>query len=745
MKNWKLSHKLIAAFLAIGIIPAITVTWMSLQKGNDAVETKAYEILKSNRENKKAQISGYFAFIRGQISTFSSDVMIIEAAKEFKHAYHHFETESEIAPQQLKAMREDVRSYYQNQFLAKYRSKNKNNSTNINRLIDGLDNTSLALQHAYISANQYELGNKDGLERAAGKASYHAVHVRYHKSIRHYLNEFGYYDIFIVDPESGNIIYSVYKELDFATSLKTGPYANTNFAEAFKAATRLHDPNATFLVDFEQYTPSYEAPASFISSPIYDGDTLVGVLVFQMPIDRMIAIAGLRAGLGESGETYMVGKDNLMRSDMYSDSEHHSVEASFKDPQKGSLKTAATDLALSGKTGEMHLLRNEREVLSAFTPIDLGDGIQWALIAEIDEQEALAAIPVMRNQALAITGLLALLTVGAAVWFASSITAPLRRIFKGLKRFSTQELNAMGRTFQTIGRDISLATDHISSMSNHISEASTNQAASLEETSASMEEISSVTQQNSENAQQSSKLSTAAQESVQEGSRAMTEMSAVMDKIQSSSKQIASILKIIDDISFQTNILALNAAVEAARAGESGAGFAVVADEVRQLAQRTADASKDTAKLINESVSNAEGGVAAGDRLSKILQTIEKNVSEAAELAGTVSCASLEQTEGINQINSALNQLDSSTQRNAAESQELAAQSVQLSKVVTNLDAIIGTAHQGKQADYPASGLNGNWHGKQEPQPSSAAGFNEFSFTDEGEGSFQTLHDVGSR
>lgn len=746
MKKLKLSHKLIIAFLSIGMLPALLVTWISLGKSSAALEAEANQKLISSRDNKKSQVSHYFDYIRKQISTFSNDTMIIDATKGFKAAFDNYLSESSIEPNDLANMRSSVRNYYTQDYLAAYRAQNDGTVPNLDRLLNGIDDTGYALQYAYIANNSHPLGSKDGLARAPGSATYHDLHEKYHPSIRHFLDEFGYYDIFILDPETGNIIYSVYKELDYATSLKTGPYANTNFAQAFNVARQATHKNLTYLIDYKQYTPSYEAPASFISSPIFDGETLVGVLIFQMPIDRINQITANRAGLGESGEVYMVGKDNLMRSDSYLDPDNRSVVASFRNPQEGKIDTDATAAALRNQTGEAIVTDyNGNAVLSAYTLLDLGDDVEWALLAEIDVAEAFAAIPEIRIAVLLCLGILALIIAGVGFWFTHSITGPLRKVFKGLKTFSTEEFNQMGKTLDRIGSDISLATRSISSMSNHISESSTNQAASLEETSASMEEIASVTQQNSQHAQQSSQLSGAAQSSVEDGNRAMLEMSDVMGKIKSSSEEIAGILKIIDDISFQTNILALNAAVEAARAGESGAGFAVVADEVRQLAQRTANASKDTAKLIQESVNNAQNGVESGENLTEILKKIEGNVAQAAELAKGVSSASMEQTDGITQINVALTQLDSATQRNAAESEELAAQSVQLIKVVDSLDTIIGaqqassseptgTVTQQKAIESPAD-QEGGW------QSTPSDSHTDFSFDNEpGSGNFQNLH-----
>jgi methyl-accepting chemotaxis protein len=146
--------------------------------------------------------------------------------------------------------------------------------------------------------------------------TYDRIHKKYHPVFRNFLHKFEFYDIFLVDPDTGHIVYSVFKELDYATSLKTGPYRDTNFAQAFRRAAESSSPNTVVFEDYKTYRTSYDAAASFMASPIYDGVTLEGVLVFQMPVGRIIKLMGTTAGLGETGKTYLVGPDGLMRSQL---------------------------------------------------------------------------------------------------------------------------------------------------------------------------------------------------------------------------------------------------------------------------------------------------------------------------------------------------------------------------------------------------------------------------------------------
>jgi methyl-accepting chemotaxis protein len=211
-----------------------------------------------------------------------------------------------------------------------------------------------------------------------------------------------------------------------------------------------------------------------------------------------------------------------------------------------------------------------------------------------------------------------------------------------------------------------------------LAEGASEQASSLEETSSSLEEMSSMTKRNSENARKANELAKEARAAADKGVGDMQTMAAAMDAIKVSSDDIAKIIKTIDEIAFQTNILALNAAVEAARAGEAGMGFAVVADEVRNLAQRCAQAAKETAGKIEGAITKTGQGVDISSKVAAALNEIVTKVRQVDELVTEVAGASREQTDGIAQINVAVGQMDKVTQSNAATAEESAAAAEEL-------------------------------------------------------------------
>jgi len=233
--------------------------------------------------------------------------------------------------------------------------------------------------------------------------------------------------------------------------------------------------------------------------------------------------------------------------------------------------------------------------------------------------------------------------------------------------------------------------------SRSLSEASTNSAASLEETVASLEELTSMIRLNADNAKLASDLSAVSKTNAELGVKEIQSLNTSMTGIVASSKKMADIVNVIDDIAFQTNLLALNAAVEAARAGEQGKGFSVVAEAVRALAQRSAVSAKEISGLISESVEKVESGQKTVVSSSQVLQKIVESVNKVANLNNEIASASAEQSTGVGQISQAMNQLDQASQTNAASSETISAASTQLSDsteglthTISNLETLTG-------------------------------------------------------
>lgn len=248
----------------------------------------------------------------------------------------------------------------------------------------------------------------------------------------------------------------------------------------------------------------------------------------------------------------------------------------------------------------------------------------------------------------------------------------------GIVMRMNKRLNATTDHLENGSQQLAAASGQVSSSSQRLAEGASEQAASLEETSSSLEEIATVTKRNAENAQQAKAFSHEARMAAESGLADMENMISAMSEIHKSGDKIAKIIRTIDEIAFQTNILALNAAVEAARAGEAGLGFAVVADEVRNLARRSADAAKETAEIIEESIVKSRAGSEISRQVAEGLTAIVAKAREVDDIVGQISLASQEQSQGVTLINTSVNQLDTVTQSNAAAAEESASASEQL-------------------------------------------------------------------
>ena len=513
-----------------------------------------------------------------------------------------------------------------------------------------------------------------------------------------YAGQMRFHDLFLIHP-NGEVYYSVAKGKDYDTNLFSGPYNNSGLAKLFLKILELQQFQ---FQDFAPYPPDNNEPAAFIGQPFLPDGEMEFVMAARIALDDINAIMHQRDGMGQSGETYLVGPDRRMRSDSFLDAQNHSVRASFAGSiEENGVDTVAVREALAGKTGAQVIPDYRGNlVLSAYAPVKMGD-VTWALIAEIDQTEAFAAVRRLRSiMSVVMAGGLAVIILLA--WRVTrAITRPLKTavaaahqiaagdLSTAIEVHSKDETGQLLQAMQTmtlqlkdmVGK-VTQATDQVSSAAGQIAQGSADlsqrteeQASALEQTASSMEELTSIVKQSADHAGQANQLAGAARAQAEQGGQVVDQAITAMNAISASSRKIADIIGVMNEIAFQTNLLALNAAVEAARAGGQGRGFAVVAGEVRKLAQRSADAAKEIKSLITNSVAKVEDGGKLVDRAGQTLRAIMASVKKVSDIVAEMTTAAREQANGIEQVNKAILQMDQATQQNAALVEETASAS----------------------------------------------------------------------
>jgi methyl-accepting chemotaxis protein len=409
-------------------------------------------------------------------------------------------------------------------------------------------------------------------------------------------------------------------------------------------------------------------PIVVVAAPVLDGATVRGVLFGSLDLKVFGSNIVSKIKVMETGYAYIVDEDGVFIA--------HPNPAKIMTTKLADFEWGRTMQQM--KNGELYYTFEGIDKMARFQTSEM---LHWGVVVAVPMSEILASTHQMRRINLGL-GLGALIVGFGAMWYtARSITRPIMA--------AADQLSAGAKETSSAANQVSIA-------SQTLAEGATEQAASLEETSASLEEMAGVTNRNAESAGKANDLTRQARKAADAGADDMHRMTAAMQDIKTSSDDIAKIIKTIDEIAFQTNILALNAAVEAARAGEAGMGFAVVAEEVRALAQRAAQAARETAGKIEGAIVKTAQGVQISTKVSESLAEIVEKVRKVDELVAEVSTASHEQSLGVKQIATAVNQMDQVVQSNAAgaeesasASEELTAQSMTLQSIVEELHALI--------------------------------------------------------
>jgi len=469
------------------------------------------------------------------------------------------------------------------------------------------------------------------------------------------------------------------------------------------------------------------------------------VLVAQFPIDALNSMMTERSGLGESGETYLIGVDGKMRSDSYLDPENHSVLASFRDPSKGRVDTIALQEASNGISNtQMIKGYNGNSVLSSYSPLEYG-GLKWIVVAEMDENEALASVHKLYYVILALSLIIAITIAFVALWVARSVLAPLGAEPKEMQAIAEKiaagdlsiefnqtssassiygAMRTMSENLNQLIRQVKSSATSQSASSYKLAEISEQTSSNIQTQHANTTEIGNAMQQmvisvtdvarnilDATNAAGDAKQRVndsrqdllAAVKDMEQVSEEVRKARETVDTLNQKTEEISNVVSTIQGISDQTNLLALNAAIEAARAGESGRGFAVVADEVRGLASNTQKETEQIAniirslqmeasaaqKVLHSCVDYAQRVSDAANHTAESLNEASNYVDNVSSMMEQVSSASEEQGSVANEISNNVEAVTAASSKSEQAISEISKSSEEMAELSTELEKII--------------------------------------------------------
>ena len=557
------------------------------------------------------------------------------------------------------------------------------------------------MQDAYINNNPNKLGEKNKLMAAPGDTPYNRAHAYYHPWTSTLIQQKDYYDFFLIDLK-GNVVYTYFKELDFASSVESGEWKDTAFSKLIRSVMENPQPGVAKFTDFAAYAPSHGVPAAFIAAPIFEGRAFKGVVAFQFPVARLNNAMNVHDGR-KTSEALLVGADLLTRSESRSVREKNNGETEIL---KRKMDIEPVRLALKGQSGRGVFADEKGEQrLYAYQPADIL-GERWAMIQHETKDEALDELADHAIRAAGELAIVLVLIVATALYVKYRVTNPL----SGLERVmgelaggkitvaipysergdevgkmaravdvfkqnalrvkqmemeqdanrvrSAQErkeaMNQMANNFEGSVKQI---VDIVSSAATEMEATAKNVTAGAENTSTRTVSLAHATTEASQNVntvaaaaeelsssiseitRQVQRSAEVSLEAVKQADGANTTVKGLADGAQ----KIGDVVNLINDIAEQINLLALNATIEAARAGDAGKGFAVVASEVKSLANQTAKATEDIGTQIR--TIQVETGQAV-----EFIQSITKTINHISEISTAISAAVEEQGAATKEI-----------------------------------------------------------------------------------------------
>ncbi len=665
LKNVKLRPKLVFLFILTALIPVIIVGLLSARLSEKALMKTSYAQLEAIREVKKSQIETFFNERLGDVKVLADNPFTLAA-------------------------------------------------------FDALND---AMKEAGGGKSGQFTGHTKGKYDAPG--SYTAVHDSYYETFNYYMDQYGYYDLFLMDAENGEIVFTVTKEADFAQ-------ITSEITSSLKDVWLRAKQGDIALSDTKPYAPSADAPAQFVAAPIKRDGKIAGVVALQISLEAINTIMQQRDGMGETGETYLVGSDKLMRSDSFLDPKNHTVAASFANPATGKVETEGAKQALAGNSEEQIIIDyNGNPVLSAYCPVAVGT-TTWGLLAEIDEAEVKKPINRLLISIVVTAAILIVLVAVSAMILGAMIAAPMVKSVDFATKVAAgdltqaididqkdeagllaEALNAMTASLREMMTDIKSGAGDLSDSAGQLSATSTQMSTNAEQTSSKASNVAVAAEEMSVNMNSVAAAAEQAATNVNIVAAAAEEMTSTIDEVakntgQTSSmtseaveqasnasekvhelgdaaREISKVTETITEISEQTNLLALNATIEAARAGEAGKGFAVVANEIKELAKQTAEATLEIKSKIEGVQNSTQDTVGEISEITKVIGEVNTMTNSIAAAIEQQSAATQEIASNVAQASQGIQEVTSNVAESSTVATDIASDVAEIDQVSTEL------------------------------------------------------------